>query len=178
MLIAFAFAVTWFISTAMAAHLPRLLQLGGASLASAVAVGALVGPAQVAARLAEYGLLRHFHPLRSARAASLGHPLGALVFLVAGAPAAWAFGLLHGAGNRLMTLAKGTLPLALFGPHGYGARQGVLMIPARIAPAFAPFVFGALMDRWGADVLWMSAAIALTGTLALALVRPPATNGS
>lgn len=177
-LIAFAFAVTWFISTAMAAHLPRLLQLGGASLASAVAVGALVGPAQVAARLAEYGLLRRFHPLRSARAASLGHPLGALVFLVAGAPAAWAFGLLHGAGNGLMTIAKGTLPLALFGPHGYGARQGILMIPARIAPAFAPFVFGALMDRWGADVLWLSAAIALTGTLALALVRPPSTTGS
>ncbi|MFO1198629.1 MAG: MFS transporter [Burkholderiaceae bacterium] len=176
-LIAFAFATTWFISTAMAAHLPRLLQLGGASLASAVAVGALVGPAQVAARIAEYGLLRRFHPLRSARAASLGHPLGALVFLVAGAPAAWAFGLLHGAGNGLMTIAKGTLPLALFGPHGYGARQGVLMIPARIAPAFAPFVFGALMDRWGADVLWLSAAIALTGTLALALVRPPAATG-
>jgi MFS family permease len=47
-LLAFAFAATWFISTAMAAHLPRMLQATGASLAVAVGVGALIGPAQVA----------------------------------------------------------------------------------------------------------------------------------
>jgi MFS family permease len=76
-LLAFVFAATWFISTAMAAHLPALLQAGGASLAAAVAIGALVGPAQVAGRLVEFGVLRRVHPLLSARLAALMHPVGA-----------------------------------------------------------------------------------------------------
>ena len=49
--LSFVFAATWFCSTAMAAHLPRLLQESGASLAAAVAAAALVGPAQVGARV-------------------------------------------------------------------------------------------------------------------------------
>ena len=77
LILAFVFAVTWFVSTAMAAHLPRLLQAGGATLAAAVAIGALVGPAQVGGRLLEFGLLRHVHPLLSARLAALMHPVGA-----------------------------------------------------------------------------------------------------
>ena len=122
--LSFVFASTWFVSTAMAAHLPRLLQLTGASLAAALTAGALVGPAQVGARLLEYGFLRRLHPLLSARIATLLHPAGAGLLAIVGAPAAVAFGIVHGAGNGILTIAKGTLPLALFGPNGYGARQG------------------------------------------------------
>src|SRR5690606_15611538 len=61
LLLAFLFAVTWFISTAMATHLPRLLQDAGATPTAAIAAAALVGPAQVGARLLEFGLLRPFH---------------------------------------------------------------------------------------------------------------------
>ena len=158
----------------MAAHLPRLLQLTGASLAAAVVAGALVGPAQVGARLLEYGFLRRLHPLLSARIASLLHPVGAVVLAIAGAPSAAAFGILHGAGNGILTIAKGTLPLALFGPHGYGERQGLLMVPARIAQAFAPLLFGFCLDRWGAGALWLSGALSLAafGVL-LSLPRAP-----
>jgi len=35
-----------------------------------------------------------------------------------------AFAVLHGAGNGLLTIAKGTVPLAIFGPVGYGLRNG------------------------------------------------------
>src|SRR3546814_37858 len=104
LVLAFVFAATWFISTAMAAHLPRLLQVGGTSLATAVMVGALIGPAQVAARLLEFGLLRKVHPLLSTRIAALLHPVGALAFGLIGAPAAAAFGILHGAGNGILTI--------------------------------------------------------------------------
>ncbi len=41
-----------------------------------------------------------------------------------GGPAAYAFALLHGAENGIRTIAKGTLPLALFGAAGYGRRIG------------------------------------------------------
>ena len=61
----------------MAAHLPGLLQAAGASSNAAVATAALVGPAQVCARLVEFGLFRSFHPIFSARIASVLHPIGA-----------------------------------------------------------------------------------------------------
>ena len=168
--LAFVFAITWFISTAMAAHLPRLLQLGGASLGTAVAIGALVGPAQVGGRLLEFGVLRRIHPLLSARLAALMHPVGAVLLIVFGAPLAALFAVLHGAGNGILTIAKGTLPLVLFGPHGYGERQGVLMVPARMAQALAPWVFGVCLDHWGVGALWLSAALGMTAFAALLML--------
>jgi MFS family permease len=71
-LLASTFALTWFISTAMAAHLPVLLQAQGMTLATAVWLGSLMGPAHVLARMAEYSLLKHVHPLLSARLAADG----------------------------------------------------------------------------------------------------------
>lgn len=170
-LLSLVFALVWFISTAMATHLPAMLQAGGASLATAVAVGALVGPAQVAGRLLEFGLLRHVHPLLSARLATLGHPLGVAVLLVLGPPGAAAFALLHGGGNGIMTIAKGTLPLALFGPGDYGLRQGWMMMPARVAQAVAPVAFGVMLETLGAGAMWVSAALGLAAFAALMAVR-------
>ncbi len=175
-LLAYVFAAAWFISTAMASHLPRLLQSAGATLAVAVAMGALIGPAQVAGRLLEFGVMRRVHPLLSARLAAAAHPLGALALLLAGAPAAALFAILHGAGNGILTIAKGTLPLALFGPQGYGARQGWLLMPSRVAQAAAPFAFGLALDRWGSGALWLSGALGLSAFMALMLLpRPRAT---
>ena len=176
-LLAFVFAATWFISTAMAAHLPRMMQAAGASLAVAVAVGALVGPAQVAGRLLEFGLLRRVHPLLSARLAALAHPVGVAALMVAGAPLAPLFAVLHGAGNGILTIAKGTLPLVLFGPQGYGARQGWLTMPARVTQAMAPFLFGVVLDRLQAGALWLTAGLGLSAFLALLLLRSHAPAG-
>jgi predicted MFS family arabinose efflux permease len=173
-LLAIAFASTWFISTAMAAHLPRLLQAFGVTLAVAVGIGALIGPAQVAGRLLEFGWLRRIHPMLSARLAALLHPLGALTLVLFGGPAAAVFAVLHGAGNGILTIAKGTLPLVLFGPAGYGHRQGWLMVPARIAQALAPWLFGLLLDRWGARALSVSAAVGVVAFASLWLLRAPA----
>ncbi len=172
-LLSAVFALVWFISTAMATHLPALLQAGGATLAAAVAVGALVGPAQVAGRLLEFGVLRRLHPLLSARLAGLAHPLGVLVLMALGGPGAAAFALLHGAGNGIMTIAKGTLPLVLFGPLGYGARQGWIMMPARVAQALAPVLFGVALQRWGVQAMWISAALGLLAFAALMAIRMP-----
>lgn len=170
--LAAVFAITWFISTALAAHLPRLLMAGGATLAGAVAAGSLMGPAQVGARLLEFGLLRRVHPLLSARLATMTHPIGAVLMLIFGAPLASLFVVLHGAGNGILTIAKGTLPLVLFGAHGYGARQGMLMVPARITQALAPWLFGLCLDNWGAGALWVSTALSLIAFGALLSLRP------
>jgi MFS family permease len=168
------FGATWFVATAFAAHLPRLLEALGATPAQAVLAGSLMGPAQVAARVGEFSLLRHAPAMISARLAASLHPIGAVLLVLIGAPAALPFALLHGAGNGLFTIARGTLPLALFGPAGYGLRSGLLAAPARLLQGAAPLVFGLVLDHAGPI-----AALTLSGTLmtlslvALCLLRPP-----
>lgn len=147
--LASVFGATWFVSTAMAAHLPRLLQAMGTSQTVAVAAASLVGPAQVAARLVEFGLLRRMSPMISARLATGLHPLGAALLALIGPVFAVPFVLLHGAGNGMLTIARGTLPLALFGSSGYGLRTGILAAPARILQGGAPVLFGIVLDQAG-----------------------------
>jgi predicted MFS family arabinose efflux permease len=170
-LLAFVFAVGWFVSTAMAAHLPRLLETAGATPAAAILAAALVGPGQVAGRLAEFGLMQRLHPLLSARAAVLAHPLAATALIGLGAPAVVPFALVHGAGNGILTIANGTLPLAVFGPGDYGFRQGLLGAPARIAQAVAPLVFALALDAWGLGALWLTAGLGLAAFAALMALR-------
>ena len=159
--LASVFAATWFCSTAMAAHLPRVLQESGSTLAAAVAAAALVGPAQVAARVLEFWLMRHVHPIVSARIATLAHPVGAAGLIAVGSPAATFFTVTHGAGNGVMTITMGTLPLAMFGAAGYGLRQGLLIAPARLFTASAPFVFDLLLARYGTGSLYVTSALGL-----------------
>ncbi|AMY71032.1 MFS transporter [Frigidibacter mobilis] len=170
-LLAFVFAATWFNSTAMAAHLPGLLQEAGASTAVAIAAGALIGPAQVAARMLEFGLLRRFHPLTSTRLAAAAHPVAAVILVAVGGPAAYVFAVLHGAGNGILTIAKGTLPLALFGAAGYGRRLGWLNAPARILQAGAPLIFGTALTEWGLSAIWLTAGVGLAAMAALLLLK-------
>jgi len=166
-LLAFVFAAGWFVTGSMAAHLPGLLERAGATSVQAIAAAALVGPAQVAARLVEFILLRRVHPLASARIAAVLHPIGAAVFAVAGPASAVAFTIFYGAGNGLLTIARGTVPLAVFGPHGYGERTGLLGAPARAAQALAPLLFGVLLDAMGASVIVVSSALCLAAFAAL-----------
>ena len=167
LILAFCFAATRFVSGALAAHLPHLLEGAGASAVAAIAAGALVGPAQVGARLFEFGVLRKLHPLISARIALLLHPLGAATLALFGPIAINVFAVLHGAGNGMLTIANGTLPLAIFGPAGYGRRNGFLAVPTRIAESAAPFLFGLLIDRIGTAALAVSAGLCLAAFASL-----------
>lgn len=166
------FGATWFVATALAAHLPGLLEALGATPATAIAAGAFIGPAQVAARLAEFGLLRRASPLLSARLAAALHPLGAALLVIFGAPMAIPFAMLHGAGNGLLTIARGTLPLTLFGPAGYGLRTGILAAPARILQGVAPLLFGLVLDQAGPyAALGLSGGLIALSFIALLMLR-------
>jgi hypothetical protein len=155
----------------MAAHLPRILEAAGATTLQAVAAGALIGPAQVFARIIEASLLSRYHPLLSTRLACVMHPIGAAILALAGGGAAIVFALFHGAGNGILTIARGTLPLAIFGPRNYGYRLGLIGAPARMAQAAAPLAFGLLIDAMGSRVLIVSSALSLSALLSLLLLR-------
>jgi predicted MFS family arabinose efflux permease len=168
--LAFVFAAAWTVTGAMAAHLPRILEAAGATSGQAVFAGALIGPAQVLARIFEASFLSRFHPLVSTRLACITHPIGAAILALAGGGAASLFAIFHGTGNGILTIARGTLPLAIFGPKDYGYRLGVIGAPARMAQAAAPLLFGLLIDMMGSRVLIVSSALSLLALLALFLV--------
>jgi hypothetical protein len=106
------------------------------------------------------------------------HPIGALALAAFGPEAITAFALFHGAGNGMLTIAKGTLPLSIFGPVGYGLRTGILAAPARATQAAAPLVFGILMEQLGVGVLGVSAGISLAALLALMALKAGATTAA
>jgi MFS family permease len=170
-LLAFAFAAAWCVTGAMAAHFPRILEAAGATPVQAIAAGALIGPAQVAARIVEAGLLSRYHPLVSTKLACLTHPIGAIIVALVGGGAAGVFAIFHGAGNGILTIARGTLPLSIFGPQNYAYRLGLIGAPSRLAQAAAPLAFGLLIDVMGSGVLIVSSALSLLALGALFLLR-------
>jgi predicted MFS family arabinose efflux permease len=169
-LLSFAFAAAWTVTSAMAAHLPRIVEAFGATPAQAVFAGMMIGPAQVAARVLEANTLSRFHPLLSTKLACITHPIGACVIGIFGGGAAAAFALLHGAGNGILTIARGTLPLAIFGPENYAYRLGLIGAPSRICQALAPLGFGMLIEPLGRGVVAVSALLSLAALVALMLL--------
>ena len=120
----------------------------------------------------EASFLSRFHPLVSARLATITHPIGAAVLLLlGGGVASSAFAVLHGSGNGVLTIARGTVPLAIFGPDNYGYRLGLIGAPARISQAMSPLLFGLLIERFGAGALWVSEAFSLTACATLCVLR-------
>ena len=167
LLLAFLFAVLGIVATAMASQLPGVLVASGVAPATALWISMLVGPTQVAARIVELRFMANRSPMFSTWLATGLHPNGAVLLLLLGPPAALAFGLIHGVGNGLLTIARGALPLAIFGPKGYGQLQGWLMAPGRISQAFAPWWFGLMLAEWGGQALWLTAGLCMLGLLAL-----------
>ena len=115
--------------------------------------------------------MRRYHPLLSARISTVAHPVGAALLLAGGGLLTIPFTVLHGAGNGVLTIARGTVPLAIFGPHGYGERSGLLGAPARAAQALAPLVFGLLLDAMGTSVIVVLAGLCLSALAALLCLR-------
>ncbi|MXQ10255.1 MFS transporter [Microvirga makkahensis] len=128
-------------------HLLTLLQARGLELAAAVALGALVGPSQVGARIVEMAFGRHYHPIWT-MVASVALVAAGVILLVAGFPILALALALYGAGNGIGSIAKGTLPLALFGPFGYASLMGKLAMPSLLAQALSPSI-GAILIEWG-----------------------------
>ncbi|MBO1905276.1 MFS transporter [Microvirga sp. 3-52] len=151
-------------------HLLTFLQAHGLELAAAVALGALVGPSQVGARIVEMAFGRHYHPIWT-MVASVALVATGVILLAAGFPILALALALYGAGNGIGSIAKGTLPLALFGPFGYASLMGRLAMPSLLAQALSPSI-GAVLIEWdGADAALRFLAglaclnLALTGLL-------------
>ena len=148
-------------------HLLTLLQARGVSLASAVAYASLIGPSQVTARLIEIANRGRHHPLWTLTAAFALIALG-LLLLAAHLPAIGLALVVYGAGNGVYSIARGTVPLVLFGPERYSGLVGKLARPGLVAQALAPPLGAFLLVRIGPDSLW--GVLALLATINLGLI--------
>jgi MFS family permease len=150
LLLALILAISAGIGSSVIVHFMILLQARGADLALAVALGTLFGPAQVGARVIERLFGNRYHPIWTMIASCLLMAAG-LVVLLAGFPILAFTILIYGAGYGIMWIARGTLPLALFGAERFAILIGRLALPSLIVQALAPSAVALLIERHGAD---------------------------
>ena len=164
-LVTAAFTAYAFVPSALSAHLLAIFGRTGIDAATVVAIGALFGPAQVAARVAELAFGRDIHPLLVGRAAVLLLVAAFLLLALFGiSPAlAAAFAVMFGAANGLITITRGALPLALFGAEGYGRTMGRISGFWLAMQSAAPLVMAFVAER-------LSDAAALTLTAGFTVV--------
>ncbi|MBS0534899.1 MAG: MFS transporter [Proteobacteria bacterium] len=175
-LVAAGFAIYAFVPSGLAAHLLAIFSRAGIDGDTVVLIGALFGPAQVGARVVEFAFGRNLHPLWIARIA-LTTLLAAFVMIAVlgiATPVAATFAVLFGGANGLITIARGAVPLALFGAAGYGRLMGRLAFPFLMVQAAAPLVMAMVVDRASdAAALAMASAFAAAGLVCFIVIRRP-----
>jgi len=146
---------TALVATAVSVHLLVILEGRGHSAAAAVALGALLGPSQVAGRAIELVVGRSFHPFLTAVASStfITTSVAALAFDL---PFVALVIIVYGAGVGVSYIVRGTFPLALFGPVGYATLMGKLALPSLVAQALAPWAAALAFTRIGLDASLIS----------------------
>jgi MFS family permease len=132
-------------------HLLPLLQARGLELSAAVALGVILGPAQVGARVVEMLAGRHYHPIWTMMASTALVAAGTGL-LFADFPAYSVAIVLYGAGNGIGSVARGTLPLAVFGSSRYPTLMGRLALPILVSMALSPFLGAIAFQTGGANL--------------------------
>ena len=177
LLVATGFSAYAFVPSALSAQLLAIFQRFGLSAATVVAIGMLFGPSQVVARIWELSFARRLDPIWTARFA-VGLLVSAFVLLAVlpfSATVAAMFAVMFGMANGLLTIARGTMPLALFGASGYGRLMGRIGGPYLVVQALAPVVLTYVADRVSdAAGLGLVAAFALVALSCFVLIRRPA----
>jgi MFS family permease len=176
-LVAAGFASYAFVPSALSAQLLAIFHRFGLAPSTVVAIGMLFGPAQVVARICELSFARALHPLWIARGAValLVAAFVLLALLPFSASLAAIFAIMYGMANGLLTIARGTVPLALFGPAGYGRLMGRIGGPFLVVQALAPVVLTFVADRTSDAIgLTLVAAFAAIALVCFVLIRRPA----
>jgi len=163
-LFALVMSLNGFVFAVVTVQLVPLLEAAGLATAAAVWVASMKGFAQFGGRIVEIVFGRNLRAMTVARIAIGVLPVSFALLLGAHGSlyVIIAFTLLMGASQGVITIVRGAVPLALFGPSGYGAVLGMLATPVLIVNAISPTVFAMIVDRWG----WHAAQIVLVAVSA------------
>jgi predicted MFS family arabinose efflux permease len=171
-----AIVISGLVTSAFPVHMLRIIENEGFTAEAAALIAMVMGPAQVLARLIEVLGGQRFDPLMTGRVA-LG-ALAACIALLLATPSslatAVAFAALYGAAQGLITIARGTVPLQLFGPEGYGALVGRITGLRFLVNAASPFLFALAMAQLSVDAaLWVCGAVAVLAFGLFLLLKAP-----
>jgi hypothetical protein len=127
MLLAATITVSSMISTVVSVHLLSILRARGIALAAAVALGALIGPAQVGARAIEMLISRYHHPIWTMVASTIfvafgvgAHRVDRARHAAAGPVRRGSIARNHGPDRHAEPHCAGSLALAWCRAHGTG----------------------------------------------------------
>jgi MFS family permease len=157
-----------------------LLTTWGVEMTAILTSVALIGPMQVAGRIVLMAFSARLETREIGTAVVILFPAAILCLLLLAHTPVW-LGLsaaLYGAGNGIMTIARGTAVADLIGRAHYGAINGALTIPTMVARSLAPVATAAIWTATGnaSLMLWTLLGSALVGTggflLALSGVSP------
>jgi MFS family permease len=172
LMLAVSFTVASVVMTVIAVHLITMLRQLGFDLATAVALGMLIGPSQVGARVLEAAFGRKVHPIWSLLVCTLAVAVGLVTLL--GSVELAALGLiLYGGGNGLRSIARGTVPLAMFGREGYAVLLGWLALPVLVAQAVSPTLGDLMLRGLGTEGTIAALAVASALNVLATLVLVP-----
>lgn len=153
-LFALIMSLNGFVFGVVSVQLVPLLEAAGLAAATAVWLASLKGFAQFAGRVVEIAFGRHLSPIGVGRVSMAAMPAAfALLYASRGSfGMLLGFTLLMGASQGVLSIVRGTVPLALFGAKGYGAVTGLIATPILLVSACAPTAFAWIVDRWGWSV--------------------------
>ena len=152
--LAVAFTLNMLSFAAMGLHLLAILKEQGFAPEQAAFLAALVGPMQVAGRIAEFVFAHRVNSARVGQIALFVFPVSLAILAFAGG-SAWAvvaFAVLYGASNGVMTIVRGTVPAEIWGSEGYGGLTGLMATPVLLARAAGPLAAAGVLALAGGYV--------------------------
>jgi MFS family permease len=165
--------ISGLVFSAIPMHMLRIIEHEGFSADQAAIIAMFMGPVQVTARIIEVTFGQHINPLTTGYI-SMGALLvsfSVLLFAPASTVTAAIFAGSYGVAQGLITIARATIPLHLFGADGYATFVGKVTGIRLFTNAFSPLLFAAIMTRAGIDsallVCAQCAILALAALVAL-----------
>ncbi len=176
-LVSLSFSLTSFVIASLPLHLIPVLTSLGFSTAVAVMLGSLIGPSQFLVRFLEMVAGQRLSAISVGLIAAALIPLGLVILMLGGTSLVVGilFAVIYGMGQGLESIAKGIVPLALFGTSGYGAILGKIAMAGLVVSAGAAWIFSIVRESYGP--MPALALVTVAGTIAaiayLGIPKPP-----
>ena len=131
---------------ALTFHLVPLMAARHVAPSLIVATMAVIGPAQVLARILWFTIGRTVRPSTMGIVITTAFPASVVVLMFAGTSGALLilFAIVYGGANGMMTILRGTIVQDVMWTEGYGAVSGLLSMPSNIAKGIAPISAAAI----------------------------------
>jgi predicted MFS family arabinose efflux permease len=164
-----AFTVYYGMFSGLSFHIYPLLLERGFDTATVVTVIAVLGPSQVAGRIAVWSIAERASVRTVGKVVALAFPipLALLLLLPAGFASLVIFAVIYGAANGIITIVRGVVVPEMLTREAYGAINSVLAIPATVAKAISPLGIALLWTATGSYDSVLVAALA-SSTLVVA----------